>query len=233
MTRPSPGVSFAQFFPNAPKVRAEVEGRADRERSRRNSIQGNNSSCQDSAVGAPTSSITGSAPPSQANAISSDAVHSHTDDHDTPLGDIPNTVGSASSHTSSASSVFSNSQRQTAAATSSHISARTTPLPHRDSSSYSPNPSSAKPDMPPLDAADHGSGRTHIVAPTQTHNGVDTHGIQHVDRPSARDPFPSVKGLKCTYDPILDRARNKGAGKGSKPSYKEFGLVRIHLYSLG
>ncbi|PTB79841.1 hypothetical protein M440DRAFT_1437032 [Trichoderma longibrachiatum ATCC 18648] len=35
MTRPPPGVSFAQFFPNAPKLKSEVQGRADRDRLRR------------------------------------------------------------------------------------------------------------------------------------------------------------------------------------------------------
>ncbi|KJK77961.1 Histone-lysine N-methyltransferase [Metarhizium anisopliae BRIP 53293] len=222
MTRPPPGVSFAQFFPNAPKVRAEAQGRADRERSRRNSIQGSDPS-SDPAAGAVPSNATGFARLSQSN-IPSDAPHSQNDDHDTPLGDIPSTVGSASSHTSSASSIFSASQRQTTTTASSHISARTTPLTARDSSSYSPVPSSSKPDMPPLEAADHGSGQAHTAGLAQGHGGLDSFGTQHIDRPSARDPFPSVKGLICTYDPILDRVRNKGAGKSSKPTYTEFGL---------
>lgn len=223
MTRPPPGVSFAQFFPNAPKVRAEAQGRADRERSRRNSIQGSDPS-SDPTAGALKTSATGFARLSQSN-IPSDAPHPQNDEHDTPLEDIPSTVGSASSHTSSASSIFSASQRQTKTSASSHISARTTPLTARDSSSYSPVPSSAKPDMPPLEAADHGSGQTHTTGSNQCRNGLNSSGTQQVDRPSARDPFPSVKGLICTYDPILDRARNKGAGKGSKPTYTEFGLV--------
>ncbi|OAA52065.1 Histone-lysine N-methyltransferase, H3 lysine-4 specific [Metarhizium rileyi] len=224
MTRPPPGVSFAQFFPNAPKVRAEAQGRADRERSRRNSIQSGDS-CPDSAVGGPLNlKITGSARPSQSN-ISSDAPHSQHDDHDTPLGDIPSTVGSASSHTSSASSIFSASQRQPATTAASHISARTTPLATRDSSSYSPIPPSSKPDMPVLEAADHGPGRNHSAFSAQRRNSLHSSGVQNVDRPSARDPSSSIKGLICTYDPILDRAKKKGAGKNSKPTYIEFGLT--------
>lgn len=38
-----------------------------------------------------------------------------------------------------------------------------------------------------------------------------------------------VKGSKCTYDPLLDRVRNKGVSKSAKPIYKEFGLVRITI----
>lgn len=227
MTRPPPGVSFAQFFPNAPKVRAEAQGRADRERSRRNSTQSGDS-CQDFAAGTLNTNAIGFARPTQSN-ISSDAPHSQNDDHDTPLGDIPSTVGSASSHTSSASSVFSNSQKQAAATTSSHISTRTTPIAPRDSSSYSPIPPSSKPDMPPQEQAVHGSGRTNATVLTQSRNGMNSSGNQPVNRPSARDPFLSVKGLKCTYDPILDRARNKGVGKNSKPTYKEFGLVCVPI----
>lgn len=227
MTRPPPGVSFAQFFPNAPKVRAEAQGRADRERSRRNSTQSGDS-CQDSAAGALNTNAIGFARPSQSN-ISADAPHSQNDDHDTPLGDIPSTVGSSSSHTSSASSVFSSSQKQAATTASSHISARTTPLAPRESSSYSPIPSSSKLDMPPQEQAGHGSGRTHVAVLNQNRNGLNSSGNQSVDRPSARDPFPSVQGLKCIYDPILDRARNKGVTKNSKPIYKEFGLVCITI----
>ncbi|WKT43405.1 hypothetical protein QSH57_008241 [Fusarium oxysporum f. sp. vasinfectum] len=35
--------------------------------------------------------------------------------------------------------------------------------------------------------------------------------------------MPSVKGLKCTYDPLLDRVHNKSVSKNAKPTYKEFG----------
>lgn len=231
MTRPPPGVSFAQFFPNAPKVKAEAQGRADRDRSRRNSIQ-DSDSYPESAAGALNANASGFARPSQFN-ISTDAPHSQTDDHDTALGDIPSTVGSASSHTSSASSVFSNSQKHTTTTNSSLVSARTTPLVPRDSPSFSPVPSTSKSEMPPLETADHGSGRSHAAALIQNRNGMNSFGYQSTDRPSARDPFPSVKGLRCTYDPILDRARNKGGSKTSKPTYKEFGMVCASICSLG
>ncbi|KAG6011981.1 histone methyltransferase set1 [Claviceps pusilla] len=227
MTRPPPGVSFAQFFPNAPKVRAEAaQSRTtatDRERSRRNSLAGDSE--REPFTGALDASSTAAfTRPSQSN-LSSDGPHSQTDDHDTPLGDIPSTVGSASSHTSSASSIFSSSRKQNTASSLSHVSATTTPLALRDSSSYSPVPPPyLKTDMPPSFTSDNGPGRPHhVVSVTQSHNGTNL-SMQHIDRPPARDLFPSVKGKKCTYDPVLDRVRNKGVSNSAKPVYKEFGL---------
>ncbi|KAK2598964.1 histone methyltransferase set1 [Conoideocrella luteorostrata] len=220
MTRAPPGVSFAQFFPNAPKVRAEAQGRAVRERSRRNSLASGGSD-REPAAGVLSSNATGFAQPLQSN-ISSDGPHPQTDDHDTPPGDIPSTVGSSSSHTSCASSVFSSSQRQITTAASSYISTTTTPIAPRESSSYSPIPSYSKPDMPPQIAANYGSVRTNTTVLTDSNDGSILFS-QHVDRPPARDTFSSVKGKKCTYDPIIDRIHKKGVSKNVKPIYKDFG----------
>jgi histone-lysine N-methyltransferase SETD1 len=43
----------------------------------------------------------------------------------------------------------------------------------------------------------------------------------------ARDPNTGVKGMICTYDPLLDRKLSSNEKKKAKPTYKEFGLVRI------
>ncbi|KAG6003870.1 histone methyltransferase set1 [Claviceps maximensis] len=221
MTRPPPGVSFAQFFPNAPKVRAEAaQGRTGRERSRQNSLAGDPE--REPSSGVLDATTTGLSRLSQSN-ISSDGPHSQPDDHDAPLGDIPSTVDSTSSHTSSASSIFSSSRRQNTTSSLSHISTSTTPLAPRDSSSYSPVPPYSKTDMPPSFTPDDGAGPLHHMAVTQAHNGISL-STQHADRSPARDQFPSVKGKKCTYDPVLDRVRNKGVSKSAKPIYKEFGL---------
>lgn len=77
--------------------------------------------------------------------------------------------------------------------------------------------------MPPLTTLDNGLRRTHDVAVTHSSNGSSS-STHHAERPPARDLFPSVKGKKCTYDPILDRVRNKGISKTAKPVYEEFGL---------
>ncbi|QUC18949.1 uncharacterized protein UV8b_03190 [Ustilaginoidea virens] len=222
MTRPPPGVSFAQFFPNAPKVRAEAKGRADRERSSRNSIPGRDSN-RDPASGAPDANAAALAGPSHCG-ILSDSPRPQSDDHDLPSGDILDTIGSASSHTSTASSVFSNSQRAITAAASSYISTSTTPLAPRDSSAYSPAPPCSKSsDMPPLAMIDHGLGKAHAATVSQRQD-VPVSLNQHINRLPARDALPSIKGKKCTYDPILDRARNKGVSKSAKPVFEEFGL---------
>ncbi|KAG6038192.1 hypothetical protein E4U41_004477 [Claviceps citrina] len=222
MTRPPTGVSFAQFFPNAPKVRAEAaQGRTDRERSRRSSLAGDFE--REPSSGALDANSTGFARPSQSN-IASDGPHSQPDDHDTPLGDMPSTVGSASSHTSSASSIFSTSRRQNTTSSLSHVSTGTTPLAPRDSSSYSPVPPYSKTDMPPSATPDRGSGRPHDAAPPARADNGTSLLAQHAGRPPARDLSASVQGKKCTYDPVLDRIRNKGVSKSAKPVYKEFGL---------
>ena len=38
--------------------------------------------------------------------------------------------------------------------------------------------------------------------------------------------MPSVKGIKCTFDPLLERIRDRSISKSAQPIYKEFGLVR-------
>ncbi|KAG6179836.1 hypothetical protein E4U36_005319 [Claviceps purpurea] len=221
MTRPPPGVSFAQFFPNAPRVRAEAaQGRAGRERSRRNSLAAETE--LEPSSGLLDANTAGFARPSQSTIVS-DGPRSQSDDHDIPQGDIPSTVGSASSHTSSASSLFSSSRRQNTTSSLSHLSTSTTPLAPRDSSSYSPGPPNAKTDMPPLPTSDHGTSQPRDLTVTEIHNGT-TLSVRHTDRSPARDPSLSVKGTKCTYDPVLDRVRNKGVSKSAKPVYKEFGL---------
>ncbi|PNY18312.1 Histone-lysine N-methyltransferase, H3 lysine-4 specific [Tolypocladium capitatum] len=206
MTRPPPGVSFAQFFPNAPKVRAEAQAQsqgraADRERSSRG-ISGADSSREPAAALGASATTTDAPHP-----------HPHADDNESPTAEMSSTVGSASSHASSASSIFSSSLRPSATAPSSSL---------RDSLSNSPAPA-PKPEIPasaPTDQARQAS----LHARPAVNNGSLSHGRPSAEHVPARDPLPSVKGMKCTYDPILDRLRNKGARKNAKPTYKEFGL---------
>lgn len=226
MTRPPPGVSFAQFFPNAPKVRAEAQAQshgraADRERSSRG-VSGADSSRAPAAAAAAldADATTTKTAAALARPSHGDAPHPHADDNASPTAEMPSTVGSASSHASSASSIFSSSLRPSATAPSSRL---------RDSLSNSPAPA-PKPDMSafasaPTDHARQASRQTRPVVD----NGSLSHDRPPAERVPARDPLPSVKGMKCTYDPILDRLRNKGVSKNAKPTYKEFGLVRTTI----
>ncbi|PMB67958.1 Histone-lysine N-methyltransferase, H3 lysine-4 specific [Beauveria bassiana] len=208
MTRPPPGVSFAQFFPNAPKVRAEAQGRSDRDRIRQ---------ITDSAE---SSTLSSAAHDNASDALSRSQVNggggmpTHQGDDDSPLGDIPSTVDSTSSHTSSSSSLFSNAAARLPTSGTpriSHAPTVSSPLHHSNSTTslYKGSiPLKAEP------ATNGAESRSHS-APSDP---------LRIEREVAREPGSSVKGRKCTYDPILDRLRNKAVSKSAKAVYREFGL---------
>ncbi|KAH6606318.1 histone-lysine n-methyltransferase [Trichoderma cornu-damae] len=217
MTRPPPGVSFAQFFPNAPKLKAEVQGRAERERPKRG-VQVVDPAQETTVMTDPDTNDL--ARPCQ-NISSSDATQPHADDNGSSPGDMPSTVGSTSSHASSASSLFSGPALPAATATSSGPPMSATPFTSTDS------PSSihalAKSTMSTPSVVDRALGQTSENAvPVGQHLPQDK--APSIERIPARDPLLSIKGVKCTYDPLLDRLRKKVVNKNAKPVYKEFGL---------
>ncbi|RSM07829.1 Histone-lysine N-methyltransferase, H3 lysine-4 specific [Fusarium ambrosium] len=237
MTRP-PGASFAQFFPTAPKVKAQAQSRADRERDRDRPKTTSSSSSASINGGAsdPTPASAGfdahanasaqSAPGPNGHLTVSDTLPAHPDDNGSPLADIPSTVDSASSYSSAASSIFSTSARHGAAATvtSSRLpTSSLTPIASKDSPSNSSAPAPTKPDMSAPLAADRAARQSSHNSPAVGPNGSISDGPFAIERPPARDPMPSVKGLKCTYDPLLDRVHNKSVSRNAKPTYKEFG----------
>lgn len=214
MTRPPQGTSFAQFFPNAAKARAETQTQThiDSERPRLRA-EGSDAS-ENFAVLSDT--FDRHTRESSSAAVSSSRIP--VEEGDSPAVDIPSTVDSASSHASSASSIFSNPAKRApinpSAGPSLGSSApdSTVLLDHQSLSTSSPsyiNRSRA-----------HGTS-----VPTSTNNMSD---ISSSKRMPARDPHPSVKGLKCTYDPLLDRTRSKSSNKHATPTYSEFGLVRTY-----
>jgi histone-lysine N-methyltransferase SETD1 len=219
MTRPPPGPSFAQFFPQAPKLQA----RSDRDRLKPKAR--GTDPLQDLSTAQAASEAE-----ANANAI---FRQSHTDTphlpdpNESPPADIPSTVESTSSHTSSASSVFSSSARQATGAPSSRLSSVVT---SKDSPSASSTPAHAKLDMPSSLAAERAARQpTHDYSFTNGHNDPMSNDAAMAGRIPARDPHPSVKGLKCTHDPFIDRKHNKIVSKSAKPVYEEFGLVRITI----
>lgn len=228
MTRPPSAPGFAQFFPTAPKVRAEAEGRGDREPSRPKT-NGVDSSRDHPADSDPRANGVGVA--SSHGRISSDAPHGHiqarVDENESPPGDIPGTVDSTSSHASTTSSVFS--ARPAATSASSHYpTASTTPLPSKESPSTSVTVGPPKADMPPSAPSDRATRPPSHAAPTFMSNNHTLHNPSTIERVPAQDPSPSVKGIKCTFDPLLERLRNKTVSRSAKPVYKEFGLVRTY-----
>lgn len=141
------------------------------------------------------------------------------DASESPQGDLLNGVGSASSHASTISSVFSAPPATTTFGGLSNL----TPLTTADSS------------PPPLLASPHHSNTATAislsrsvpfpekeVAESQSHTSVQDSPAPRI---YARDPNKGVKGEKCTYDPQLDHKLSSSDRKKTKPIYKVFGLV--------
>ncbi|KAL6851816.1 complex proteins associated with Set1p component N domain-containing protein [Trichoderma novae-zelandiae] len=225
MTRPPPGVSFAQFFPNAPKLKTEIQGRADRDRLRR-AQEPTFVTDADANVPArrcenPASSSSAATASATASASTSAPTQPHADDNGSSPGDMPS-VGSTSSHASSASSVFSGSALPAATAASSGPSMSATPFASTDSPSSLHAPS--KSSMPTPAIVDRALGQQPENAASAGHPPPQQHRPPSTERIPARDPLPSIKGVKCIHDPLLDRLRKKVVNKSAKPVYKEFGL---------
>jgi len=165
----------------------------------------------------------------------SDAAHPATaDDNESVQGDTLNTVGSASSHTSTASSVFSSSARQDGlnglqASKTSSSQSHLTPLTtvESPSSSISPNPAKQS-TLTPRSTADHVNGSASQPA-SAAHISSSFGASSTIERVSARDHTRAVKGIKCAYDPLLDRTISSAEKKKAKPIYKEFGAVCTHI----
>ncbi|KAF4983641.1 hypothetical protein FZEAL_993 [Fusarium zealandicum] len=223
MTRP-PGASFAQFFPTAPKVKAQAQGRADRERDRE---RPKTTPASTSINGASDANDSARPVPGPNGHISaSDAAPPHIDDTESPLADIPSTVDSASSYSSTASSIFSTTARYGTAATAASSRLPTsslTPIASKDSPSNSSASAPIDPDMSASVTADRAARHSFHNSPVVGPNGSISDALPAIERVPARDPMPSVKGLKCTYDPLLDRVHNKSVSRNAKPTYKEFG----------
>ena len=162
------------------------------------------------------------------NGAGSETAIPALDDNDSPPGDLLNGVGSASSHTSTISSVFSAPTATSTFGGPSNLNILT-PLTTDDSSppgkAMSPQPSTtASATVLSRDHdADRLSPKTHLAAPQlQSPEQISLTSRIHI-----RDPNRGVKGEICTYDPWLDPklVTEKEKKKGGKPIYKSFGLV--------
>jgi histone-lysine N-methyltransferase SETD1 len=142
-----------------------------------------------------------------------------TDDTESLAGDTLNAGGSASSHTSASSSLFSAPSRPGAAGamrrSHTHL---TPPTPLASPSSYfsTTAPPKAQSTTPRL--AD-GPDRLMPI----THGSV--HDTPAVERVPARNPSRSIKCIKRVYEPHLDTLPSGSDKRKAKPIYKEFGLV--------
>lgn len=236
MTRPS-SASFAQFFPAAPRAARDRAIEREKEKARKEALESPSSALTDKTA-PPRHSASSAAvrPDDPALATSrrdpshnADPSHTPADDIDSFRADIPNTVGSESSHTSIASSITNSSVRTNGVAVSKNSShSHLTPLTIIDSPSPAVAPPSNKQATSNHSYSTHANGHSlPLDEPSDTATAVNTANIS--DRPSARDPSLRVQVIKAIFDAAVDRSsRDK-----KKPKYKEFGLVRKHIKVLG
>lgn len=231
MTRPS-SASFAQFFPAAPRAARDRAIEREKEKARKEALESPSSALADKTTLSrqhPPSAADRPADPALATSRRepsvSDPSHTPADDIDSFRVDIPNTVGSESSHTSIASSVANSSVRTNGVAVTKNASlSHLTPLTSIDSPSPTVAPPSTKPDTS-TDSYLNNSNAPSLKpdASSDSATAVDPSNISY--RPPARDPSLRVQVIKATFDAVVDRSsRDK-----KKPRYKEFGLVRKHI----
>ena len=230
MSRAS-GASFAQFFPSAP--RAAKDKAKEREKSKSLNVESPSiipiADSQTASLDSPIEDGGSTRRAGEHNIPVVDTAPPAEDSESLP-GDILNGVGSASSHTSTVSSVFSgptHSNNMSTFGGARNISSLT-PLTNNDSS--------------PSRISSPSRYKTGIQATSSTGFAADKAVAQHdvlqaqpaviEERASdrrvyARDPNKGVKGTKCIYDPQIDPKSSSIDKKKKEPKYKEFGLVCI------
>ncbi|KAI0472019.1 hypothetical protein GGR56DRAFT_102572 [Xylariaceae sp. FL0804] len=203
----APSAGYREYFPNAPRAARDKANERERERSTKPSelpeTIGRTAAVRDAAKN---------------NLSSSDAVRPPTDDPEYPQGDMLNGIGSASSHASTASSVFSASHPTAAMRAPSRASNQSATPRTIDGSPNYPNVSSTKEsNLAPsysrkAEPSSSVAAANSLIAP----NGV-------AERPPARDPNRAVKGIRCLHDPSTDKSLSSAERKTLKPKYKNFG----------
>jgi histone-lysine N-methyltransferase SETD1 len=230
MSRASAAPDFADFFPTAP--RAAKNKAKERQRAKSKALDspsiapgtplqdGTNISKLQAEAGKLERGMDGS------NSAVREPAPATLDENESPQGDLLNGVGSASSHASTISSVFSAPPATVTSSGPTNLNSLT-PLTTADSSppgrATSPHHSNAHPGNtsshdPPADASmsKKQAPEAHLQLPEQAPQAA---------RIYARDPNRGVKGEKCTYDPHLDPKLSSSDRKKAKPIYKVFGLV--------
>jgi [histone H3]-lysine4 N-trimethyltransferase SETD1 len=230
---PPAGASFAQFFPTAP--RAARDRALEREKARLKTADSPSSADQNGRQTPSARPDDGTLSAFRRDVPILDGSRPPADDLDSLPGDTLHAIGSASSHASTASTVFSSSARQngmpaTVAKPGNHN--QLTPLTSTDS----PTPPmtsylhGADPSLPQFGDVRVGDGSISGFAP----NGDVPVPSQFLDRMPARDTARKVQGIRCTYDPLLDKTLSASEKRKGKPTFENIGLVRaIILYSCG
>ena len=228
MSRASAG--FADFFPTAPSVLQQKHRQAakDQQRVKAKHVDPPTAAAADAVVPTATRSrnsvatngVGGSA---RVNGHGEAQVTAH-DDNDSVQGDLLNGVGSASSHTSTVSSVFStaNNLQPTSSCSGRSQHAHTlTPLTNADSS---PRERLATPPLTTSDILPRSRRKDVASAATKSpvHSAVAS--PPPPVRMYARPAGQAKKGGICTYDPELDKTLSSKEKRKLAPVYKDFGL---------
>ncbi|KAI9788666.1 MAG: histone methyltransferase set1 [Peltula sp. TS41687] len=231
MSRASAG--YADFFPTAPSVLQQKQRQAklDRQRVRKNNV------FETQSV-APRTDIETTAPPP-----SSDFTHGNSlvngevvtnglaqDDTESAVGDLLlNGVGSASSHTSTVSSIFSGPNHPPTGSNPGTLSGAQalTPVtitefspPERNISPPLPKSTSLSSTLDKPPATSPSSVKTTNDAHPETSRTTTAPEVKLQRRPSGNQ----LKGIWCTYDPELDKKLSHKEKKKLKPIYREIRL---------
>lgn len=220
---------LAEFFPQSPSVvlqqqKRNINSAADRKSSvaRHPSPLAN---LTPSAKSSPRHNVNGQH--TVAN-TGSEQRHPPLDDDEPQRvspGDLLNTVGSASSLSSAASSVFSANLAVNGHNASASAMNTLTPLTNTESSP--PKPLSPRSGKRSFEQMHNGTISSPYLAPAAESRGASETitPVQTPPEPSlqARPGPRAVKGVKLIYDPEVDSSLNSKERKKYKPRYKEFG----------
>ncbi|KAI1776103.1 histone H3-K4 methyltransferase Set1 [Hypoxylon cercidicola] len=206
----APSAGYKEFFPNAPRAARDKANEREREKSTKTSEAADN----DSKTEAPARRDG-----AKYDSSLSDAAHPPIDDTESLQGDILNGVGSASSHASTASSVFTTFNSSAMNASSRASNSNLTPLTTMGSPPHPANMQPAK------QRSAMQTATTRYDKPSSTAATKPSSSIPGVaERPPARDPNLVIKGLKCIYDPSTDKSLSSSERKTAEPKYKDIGL---------
>lgn len=212
----APSAGYKEYFPNAPRAARDKANEREREKSSRAS--------EATDIDAKTA-IPAHRDGSKYDTSLSDAAHPPTDDTESLQGDILNGVGSASSHASTTSSVFTTFNNSSAAmnASSRASNSNLTPLTTMGSPTNSSHIQPAK----QRSSATSNTTSKHDNTNSTSIAGRLSSAPGAAKRLPARDPNLSIKGTKCIHDPLTDKSLSSSDRKTLKPKYKNIGLVRI------
>ncbi|KAI9838780.1 MAG: histone methyltransferase set1 [Thelocarpon superellum] len=241
MSRAAAG--FADFFPTAPSVLQQKHKQATKDRQRAKSkplepwpvASTPSSDLGGPAATAPADDLRPAPPAAGAGAGPwPEPLPGAHEDHDLPQGDLLNGVGSASSHTSTVSSIFSGANLPSATSALGAVAHPHALTPLTNSESSPPG----RLETPPDGKASYPKGLTShgpYQAPPSTEsyardaNGVPTPLPSTPSSPppvrrQARPPGREKKGEVCTYDPELDRTLTSKERRKLLPTYRDIGV---------